>query len=58
MPKVIGHDKDGIPRVYAIDDYHQTAHGFCVEEAKDYVKRRPETGPLAAWWFGEFEDSN
>lgn len=49
MPKITGYDKNGIPRVFAEDTYFQTAIGFCKKEARAYVKRRPDTGPLADW---------
>lgn len=53
MIKVCGDDPNGIPRVWARDDYQQTAFGFAAEEAAKYVKRRPDTGPLDRWHFYE-----
>ena len=49
MPRIIGYDKNAIPRVFAEDEYFQTAMGFCKEEARRYIKRRPDTGPLTEW---------
>ena len=51
MAKVTGYDVNGIPRVWAEDDYFQTAMGFAKEEAAKYVKRRRDTGPLTDWRF-------
>ena len=48
-----GIDPTGTPRVFGQDQYEQTALGFCKEEATDYVKRRPDTGPLNKWNFIE-----
>lgn len=53
MHRITGYDKDGIPRVFAEDNYRQTAVGFCKEEAAAYVRRRPDTGPLNKWRFGD-----
>ncbi len=49
MVRIIGKDANGVPRVYAEDTYFQTAVGFCKEEARAYVKQRPDTGPLSDW---------
>jgi hypothetical protein len=49
MVKITGYDCNGVPRVYAEDTYFQTAVGFCKEEAREYVKKRPDTGPLSDW---------
>lgn len=49
--KITGYDVNGIPRVYATDDYFQTAMGLAKEEATAYVKRRRDTGPLTDWRF-------
>ena len=49
--RVVGHDPNGIPRVWAEDDYLQTAYGFALEEAGKYIERRPDTAPLKAWRF-------
>ena len=45
MFKVIGYDPSGIPRVWAFDDYDQTATGFAREEA-DFDE---ETGKRVGW---------
>lgn len=51
MPRATGYDPQGVPRVYANDDFWQTALAFCKEEAASYVQRRPDTGPLDQWRF-------
>jgi hypothetical protein len=43
----IGYDANGARRVWG-----ETLEAV-KEEARDYVKRRPETGPLALWVFEE-----
>lgn len=48
-----GYDAHGVKRVYGEDKFDQTALGFCKEKAADYVKRRPDTGPLDLWRFEE-----
>jgi hypothetical protein len=49
MIRVTGIDPAGMPRVYAEDEYEQTAFGFCRQEIYAYVKRRPDTGPVSDW---------
>ena len=51
--RVCGDDPNGIPRVWANDDYEQTAFAFARKEAQAYVRRRPDTGPLDRWHFYE-----
>ena len=51
--RYVGFDPGGIPRVWAEDAFHQTAEGFAKEEAKAYVRSRPDTGPLSSWTFRE-----
>jgi hypothetical protein len=53
MKRYVGRSPDGARRVYGQDDYHQTALAFCKEAAVDYVKGRPDTGPLDKWTFDE-----
>ena len=43
--RVVGKDSKGHPRVYA------PTTGEAHIEAMDYVKRRPDTGPLDKWTF-------
>ena len=44
-----GYDADGIRRVWAEHDNPDIAETACREEAEAYVRRRPDTGPLARW---------
>jgi len=46
-----GFDKNNIGRVYAEHDNRDVAETMCAEEAKSYVRRRPDTGPLSQWSF-------
>ena len=48
---IVGSDAHGIPRVYATDTNEADTYAFCRAEARDYVRRRPDTGPLSAWLF-------
>jgi hypothetical protein len=50
--RVIGFDGSGIRRVWA------ETLGECHIAAEEYVRRRPDTGPLSAWRFelGHIED--
>lgn len=52
MIRYEGFDADGIRRVFG---EHETSHDVaetrCKDEAREYVKRRPDTGPLSAWNF-------
>ena len=46
-----GYDPNGIARVYGESDNADVAETMCLEEATSYVRRRPDTGPLARWSF-------
>lgn len=47
-----GFDGNGIPRVWGEHETsHEVAEARCMDAAKDYVKRRPDTGPLSRWTF-------
>jgi len=46
-----GYDCNGIPRVYGEHSNLDVAETMCKEEAIEYVKRRPDTGPLSKWIF-------
>lgn len=46
-----GFDRNGIARVWATDNNQDVAETACMDEARAYVKRRPDTGPLAGWSF-------
>jgi hypothetical protein len=46
-----GYDKNGIARVFGTGSSHDIAETRCYEAVRDYVKRRPDTGPLSGWSF-------
>ena len=48
---IVGYDVLGIRRVYATCNNIDVAETYCREEAAQYVKRRPDTGPLSKWKF-------
>lgn len=48
---VRGYDVNGIPRVYGEHKNVDVAETICKEEALDYLRKRPDTGPLAKWIF-------
>ena len=49
--KCYGHDKNGVRRVFGLGPTNDIAETRCKEAAKDYVKDRPDTGPLSEWSF-------
>lgn len=52
----VGKDANGIPRVFGAGPNADIAETDCVEAAREYVRRRPETGPLENWTFERAED--
>lgn len=44
-----GIDANGIPRVYGTGPTRDVAETECRQAVIEYVRRRPETGPVAAW---------
>ncbi len=50
-----GFDPNGIARVYCDDASADLAETQCKEEAANYVRRRPDTGPLDQWTFTHSE---
>ena len=46
-----GFDPNGIARVYGEHSSADVAETMCKEEAMNYVRRRPDTGPLDRWAF-------
>lgn len=49
----IGRDAHGVPRVWGTGPTLDIAETRCREEAFDYLRRRPDTGPLAGWTFAK-----
>ena len=49
--KLVGYDKNGVRRVWAADYDQAMAAAKCQDEVRDYIKRRPDTGPYTAWRF-------
>jgi hypothetical protein len=49
--RITGYDVNGVPRVYGENDTVEAALKACTEEAMDYVRKRPDTGPLDKWLF-------
>ena len=47
--KFIGLDAYAVPRVYGVGQTAEIAETECWEAAKEYVVRRPDTGPLSEW---------
>jgi hypothetical protein len=47
----IGYDSSGIARVYGTHDNADLAESMCKDEAMEYIKHRPDTGPLDKWSF-------
>ncbi len=49
MYEFTGKDTNGIARVYGSGETETQSVYECQEAAKDYVRRRPDTGPLSKW---------
>ncbi len=49
--KLVGLDPNGVRRVWAADYGALEAEAKCRIEAENYVKERPDTGPLSMWKF-------
>lgn len=47
----VGKDRNGIPRVWGTGPSHDVAESQALAMARDYLKRRPDTGPLDLWSF-------
>lgn len=47
--KCIGYDVNGVRRVFGTGSTKDIAELRCVEAARDYLKGRPDTGPLSLW---------
>ena len=45
----VGKDLMGVKRVSGFGETAKEAFQACLEEARQYVKRRPDTGPLSKW---------
>lgn len=49
MTRFIGKDANGVPRVYGDGPTADIAETECRQAAAEYVRRRPDTGPLDSW---------
>jgi hypothetical protein len=49
--KLVGFDSAGVRRVWASDYSKMDAERRCLNEAADYVRSRPDTGPLTSWYY-------
>lgn len=49
--RISGYDAAGLPRVWGEHETADVAETRCRDEAAAYVRRRPDTGPLAKWTF-------
>lgn len=55
MKRYVGHDANGVPRVWGEGPTFEIAESRCKDEALTYLRRRPDTGPLAKWTFKQGE---
>ena len=46
-----GFDQNGVRRVFGLGYDRGTARERAVDAAFDYLRERPDTGPIAAWSF-------
>ncbi len=49
--KLVGHDPGGVRRVRGCDYTEDGARDQCMQEAIEYVRGRPDAGPLSKWTF-------
>ncbi len=49
MKRYVGKDANGIPRVWGEGETSEIAETRCREAVLDYLKGRPDTGPLSGW---------
>lgn len=49
MKRYIGTDKNSIPRVWGEGKTADIAETRCRLEVIEYIRRRPETGPVTSW---------
>lgn len=49
--KLVGFDPNGVRRVSGCDYDLTGAREQCMQEAVEYVRGRPDTGPLSKWTF-------
>ena len=49
--KYVGYDANAIPRVLGVGKNRLIAEASCIEEARNYIKSRPEAGPFTHWRF-------
>jgi hypothetical protein len=49
MVECTGYDPRGVRRVYGVGASHDIAEERCRRAVWDYVKQRPDTGPLSRW---------
>lgn len=47
----IGHDPKGVKRVFGIGSTHEIAEQRAIDATFEYIKHRPDTGPLSEWKF-------
>jgi hypothetical protein len=47
--RYIGCDKAGIARVYGEAKQADVAYTECLRAVREYVRRRPDTGPVSDW---------
>lgn len=53
-----GYDRNGIARVWGEHENTDVAETVCRQEAYEYVRGRPDTGPLHRWTFTHDEKRN
>lgn len=54
----VGRSPDGARRVYAMDQDPARAMADAFDAAREYIKGRPDCGPLALWSFTEASDAD
>lgn len=49
--KLVGFDPSGVRRVWACDYTESGAREQCEQDVVEYIRGRPDTGPLNKWTF-------
>ena len=57
MLRYAGADKSGIIRVYGYGSDRHEAWTQCEQAVKEYVRARPDTGPVASWLIDEYPEN-
>lgn len=59
MFRYVGYDRNGVPRVYGESLAGLVhAYGQCLQAVREYIRGRPDTGPVSSWLIEEQEEKD